>query len=86
MCRCSDEGLAEAMPLDISLSSSGAQCAVEVQPAEGGRLRCRYTALAAGFCRLEVTCRGTHVTGSPFSVQVRLLAVPNHMCCLSRYW
>lgn len=39
-------------------------------PTDDGRFRCTYTPDKPGFYRLEVTSKGSHVCGSPFSVQV----------------
>jgi len=70
---CSSDGLAAALPVEVTLTDgSGADCPVAVtEEADGGRLRCAYTPRRAGFYRLEVTCRGAQLPGSPFSVQVR---------------
>ena len=70
----SDE-VAASLPLEVTLSSNAGDCLVKVAPAGEGRLRCTYTAQQAGFYRLEVTCEGTQLAGSPFSVRVRLNSI-----------
>ena len=72
LCRCVSDEVAASLPLKVTLSSGAGDCDVEVAPAGEGRLRCTYAAQRAGFYRLEVTCEGTQLAGSPFSVRVRL--------------
>ena len=74
----SDE-VAASLPLEVTLSSGAGDCDVEVAPAGDGRLRCTYTAQRAGFYRLEVTCEGTQLSGSPFSVRVRSNGTPQQV-------
>ena len=49
-------------------------CAVSVTPTDDGRYQCKYTPDRPGFYRLEVTSKGIHLCGSPFSVQVLFLS------------
>ena len=70
----SDE-VAASFLLEVPLSSCAGDCDVNVAPAGEGRLHSTYTAQRAGIYRLEVTCEGTQLAGSPFSVRVRLNSI-----------
>lgn len=69
--RCDRADLAVELPLVVQLKGAAGEVAVEVVPGLDGCYACSYTGPAAGFYRLEVTSDGKHVSGSPFSVQVR---------------
>ena len=72
MCgRCTGGEIPGSLPLDIVMSSGSRECPVDVAAPHEGRMRCTYTAPAPGYYRLEITCRGTQLASSPFSVQVR---------------
>lgn len=74
MHRC-DGSLVQLLPVSIDLTCAPFTCAVSLVPTDDGRYRCAYTPDRPGFYRLEVTCKGSHVCGSPFSVQVRTTVI-----------
>ncbi|KAL3147634.1 hypothetical protein ABBQ38_014684 [Trebouxia sp. C0009 RCD-2024] len=67
--RC-DGSLMQLLPVSIDLTCAPFTCAVSLVPTDDGRYRCTYTPDRPGFYRLEVTCKGSHACGSPFSLQV----------------
>ena len=69
-CRCTSDEVAASLPLEVTLSSGAEDCIVTVEPATEGRLRCTYNAQRTGYYRLDATCWGTQLAGSPFSVLV----------------
>lgn len=69
MRRC-DGSLMQLLPVSIDLTCAPFTCAVSLVPTDDGRYRCTYTPDRPGFYRLEVTCKGSHACGSPFSLQV----------------
>ena len=67
--RC-DGNLAERLPVSIELSCKPFTCTVTATQTDDGCYHCTYTPDRPGFYRLEVTCKGIHLCGSPFSIQV----------------
>jgi Filamin/ABP280 repeat len=80
--RCTSDNLERLLPIEVRLARGDEECSVAVVLTDDGRYRCEYTLPAAGYWRLEVLSSGTHLPGSPFSVQVRPPAVHLSIVCL----
>ena len=79
MCMHRCEGsLVQLLPVSIDLTCAPFTCEVSMIPTDDGRYRCTYTPDRPGFYRLEVTCKGSHVSGSPFSLQVIAVVYRKH--------
>lgn len=84
-CRCLEEPEVD-LPIAFELQSDTHAISVNHKACRDGRYQCFYISHAAGFFRLSITVHGRAISGSPFSVQVRLPdeSTPAAMCATAR--
>ena len=71
LCSCCTEEALTALQLVAEIACASAACPITAAPdPTAGAIMCTYTAAALGMYRLQLTSRGRHLAGSPFSVRV----------------